>query len=604
MDQKMNPAKKRVLLSPLDPVHDIGLKMIKMVLDEAGHTTTLLPPDMNSGEIIEVALKQKVDVILLSRTMGYDVAEILGQFVDLAEAVGLRERVKLGIGGMAIKPEIAAELGFDGGFGPQTALEEALAFVEGRPYEKKSITAERKKRDIIGNRSYRYGNKEIDQLLEEIVQQGLDWAEGVVSPGIERGYLRQNILDGSDDADLAAYIELCDPSIKNFYQREILPAGLRLLSEGERSQLMNFIKRANPTDPPVIQQNKQQPIVFIQYGTGCPFMDIAHIKGVEGWGADGVVHFDPSWGAKTEGLLAGFLTHEENGSVITWENLKEIKKALLPKTLWQVRAHRGLNTPETVVLAGKLGADLTKINPVYGSLGGGTDPERLLADAVEAIKLAAYYDLPFDMPTNEELSGVPAYKAFAGMLIVAHMGISLGAKPILQPLFCYSPEMMLSGRMEDNYIDFNAAKIFALRSIIDAPIWAGAPIGFLTHSEERVQSATSTAFHAALAASLKLEGISIASTDEAYSRGPITVPSRIDTLQGVKEAFRFLGSATFAPTQQAFHWAEELEENIYLTLKKVAARGSLVDSLYEGLLGSKEDGAHPGRNGKNTVKGR
>lgn len=36
---------KKILLAPLDPVHDIGLKMIKRGLDQAGHDTQLLPPD-------------------------------------------------------------------------------------------------------------------------------------------------------------------------------------------------------------------------------------------------------------------------------------------------------------------------------------------------------------------------------------------------------------------------------------------------------------------------------------------------------------------------------------------------------------------------------
>ena len=123
-----------------------------------------------------------------------------------------------------------------------------------------------------------------------------------------------------------------------------------------------------------LQQTDKNPTVFIQYGTGCPYMDIAHAKLSESWGADGVVHFDPSWGARTEGFLEGYLTHEQDGTIISPENLQIIKESLEPSTLWQVRAHRGLNTPETVLLAGKVGADMTKINIAYGSLGGGTDP--------------------------------------------------------------------------------------------------------------------------------------------------------------------------------------------------------------------------------------
>ena len=147
--------------------------------------------------------------------------------------------------------------------------------------------------------------------------------------------------------------------------------------------------------------------------------------------------------------------------------------------------------------------------------------------------------MPFDVVTNEELCGVPAYKAFAGMLIVSKLGLRLGGKPILQPLFCYSPEVMVSGQMQDNYVDFNAAKIYSLRNIINAPIWCGAPIGFLTQTEDRVQSSIMTALHASLASSLGVDGISIASSDEAFSGGPITVPARIDTLKATT-TFRFL----------------------------------------------------------------
>ena len=130
------------------------------------------------------------------------------------------------------------------------------------------------------------------------------------------------------------------------------------------------------------------------------------------------------------------------------------------------------------------------------------DPARITIDGVEAIRWAAHYDLPFDVVTNEELSGVPAHKAFAGMLIIAHLALQLGGRPILQPLFCRSPEVMIYGQMRDNYIDYNAAKILALQQIIDAPLWPGAPIGFLTHTEDRVQSSLTTALHASLARSL------------------------------------------------------------------------------------------------------
>ena len=355
-------------------------------------------------------------------------------------------------------------------------------------------------------------------------------------------------------------------------------------------------------ETPSLQHTLKKPVIFNQYGTGCPYMDIGHIKVSEAWGADGVVHFDPSWGARTEGFFDGFITHQEDGTVITPANLNRIYIALEQGTLWQVRAHRGVNTPETVVLAGKIGADLTKINICYGSLGAGTDPARMTVDGVASMKYAAKYNLPFDIVTNEELCGVPAYKAFAGMLIMAHLGHKLGARPILQPLFCYSPEVMVGGQMNDNYVDFNVAKITALRQIVDAPIWPGAPIGFLTQTEDRVQSSATTAFHASLAAMLGVDAISIASSDEAYSGGPISVPAKIDTLRSVAEGFRFFGNSKMAINPQAEKWAGELTSGIEKVLTQVVEKGDFVQALYDGVLGNREDGAYPGRAGYNTVR--
>ncbi|MFZ7102820.1 MAG: cobalamin B12-binding domain-containing protein [Peptococcaceae bacterium] len=602
---------KKVLLSPLDPVHDIGLKMIKRGLEEAGISTVLLPPDTPLEEIIRICLDDNFDTLLLSRTLGYGVAELLARFVDLADASGLRDRVKIGIGGMAIRPEIAAELGFDAGFGPGTTVAEAVAFVEGKVYNPEANEIKKEKIDITANYLYQYKNAGIGGLLEKITKQIMDWAQGKTSPGVERAKLRDEDWDyqgflhkENDHKFYEKYARLCDQIPRDFYLQGTMHPKTRALSNEELISLNNYISNMQKQmKVKRLQHTRKLPIVFNQYGTGCPFMDISHIKVSEGWGADGVVHFDPSWGARTEGFLNGNLTHQEDGTVITPNNLYRIHKMLEKSTLWQVRAHRGLNTPETVVLAGKIGADLTKINICYGSLAAGTDPARLTVDAFHAIKYAAKYNMPFDVVTNEELTGVPAYKAFAGMLIVADLAVRLGGRPILQPLFAYSPEVMIGGQMEDNYVDFNAAKIFALRSIVDAPIWPGAPIGFLTQTEDRVQSSMSTALHALLATSLDVDAISIASADEAYSGGPISVPSKIDTLRGVEESFRFLGNAGIRPTSQAQLWQEEMVGGIEKVLTAIVEKGDFVESLYDGLLGTREEGAYPGRAGKNTVRG-
>ena len=600
---------KKVLLAPLDPVHDIGLKMMARALETAGHQVQLLQPDLTPEEIVEQVIRFDTDVLLIGRTLGYGVAELLARFIDLTDAAGLREKTKIGIGGMAVRPELAAELGFDAGFGPGTQAEEVVCFVDGRDYCPAIGKNTKTKIDMTVGYDYQSIHPGIASKLDAITERLLAWVKNKTSPGVKRAAIRhsswdvdrwrarQNMQDFTTE-----YAKECGETPQKFFAEGQLYPKTRRLSVAEvrnfEAYLRDLSGRMSVKD---LRHTRKKPLVFNQYGTGCPFMDIGHILSSQAWGVDGVIHFDPSWGARTEGFLDGFLTHQEDGTVITPVNLNRIHAALDPSTLWQVRAHRGLNTPETVVLAGKIGADLTKINICYGALGAGTDPARMTVDGYHAMLFAKHYNLPFDVVTNEELAGVPAHKAFAGMLIVASLALKIGARPILQPLFAYSPEAMLRGVMEDNYIDYNAAKIYALRAIMRAPIWPGAPIGFLTHTEDRVQSAMTTALHAALASSLNVDAISIASTDEAYSGGPITVPAKIDTLRAVSEAFRFFGQATVTPTERAQSMADELLVGIESVLADVEAQGDFVQALHAGCLGSRADGAYPGRTGKDTV---
>ncbi len=597
---------KKVLLAPLDPVHDIGLKIMNRALKENGYETILLPPDYQPEEILKSALDNEVGAVLISRTLGYGVAELLSKFIDQAEAVGLREKVKIAIGGMGIRVELAQELGYDAGFGPGTVPEQVIAFIEDREPVLDLSGAIKSKKDITQGFDYKYANKRIEELLDQIAEKTLAWAADKTTSAIQRAELRRQMLDLPEGAEKEEarkqYVQLSDEKIRNFYENGTMPPYTRPLAPQEMADLEKYVETTKAQmRMKKLQKTDKNPTVFIQYGTGCPFMDIAHAKVGESWGADGVVHFDPSWNARAEGFLEGVLTHEQDGTIITWENLKKIKESLEPSTLWQVRAHRGLNTPETVLMAGKAGADMTKINVAYGSLGGGTDPARLTVDAIQCMKYAKEFDMPFDVVTNEELCGVPAAKAFAGMLTTAHIAIKMGCRPVLQPLFVYSPEVMITGEMEDNYVDFNAGKIMALRSIINAPIWPGAPIGFLTQTEDRVQSSLSTAMHGALASSLGVEAISIASSDEAYSGGPIAGPSRIDTLTALKESFRFFGSASIKPTEQADVIAEKIVNGIIDTLEKALEYETFPVALYAGVYGSTAEGAYPGRGGKGSV---
>ncbi len=598
--------KKKILCVPLDPVHDVGIKIIRNELDKYGHDTELLSPDLSMEEIVKHASTGNYDFILVSRTLGYGVAELLARFNDLLDAAGVRESTKIVIGGKPITPELAAELGFDKGFGANSTMEEVVAYIEGKEITKKAEGLQREKKDFTSKYSYKFHNKEIESLLSEIAEKVIDWAKDKTSSGVERATLRKEIIETKNENEreklYQKYNELCDAPIIEGNQNKNYLKGVREVTPQELTDLQEFLTKNHPVAPQKIQHKKNQPVIFKFLGSGCPLLDIVHGKVCERWGIDGYLIINPSWEARYEGLLDGCLTHENDGTITSLTNIKLLRESLDPSTLLTVRAHRGLNTPETVLLAGEAGADLVKINLVYGSLGAGTDPERLAVDGIEAIKLAAQYNMPFDIPGNDELSGVPAWKTLAGLLINVMIGVKLGAKPILKPLFCYGPHIVINGQMKENYVDFNAAKIKALRLIVDSPIWPGEPIAFMTQTEERVQAANANSYHASLAASLGADAITIASTDEAYSRGPICVTSRIDSIRAVTDAFRFIGDAGFAPTAQAEYFTNDLIEKITVVLREVNKMDNLPMAINAGLLGNKEDGAYPGQFGKGTLR--
>ncbi|MFQ5789569.1 MAG: B12-binding domain-containing protein [Acidobacteriota bacterium] len=592
--------KQNLLLIPFDPVHDVGIRLVGQKLEERGHHVTLVPPDLPAEEIIKRAQEHRYDFILVSRTMGYGLAEVLGRLVDYLEAAGLRARTKLVLGGKAATPELAAELGFDAGFPPGAPVDEVVAYIEGSPLEPGVKFVKRAKKDITERYSYSYKQAEIGRLLDTIADEAIGWAEDKTTPGIERAELRRAMLEDptNERACLSSYLSLCDDSIVRHYTDHVPIKGTRFLCP-EETQILDKLHSAPPTQK--IRHSPRHPLLVIFVGSGCPVMDAAHILAADGWGIDGVILVDPSWSARIEGLMRGLVAQEEDGTVITSANVELIKKYLNPELYFQLRMHRGINTPEMSVYGAHFSIDFGKITPVYGSLHGGTDPERLVADAIYAIKTAAGHGFPFDIPGNDELSGTPPDKVFAGMLTTAAIARKIGARPVLKPLLCFSPYNMLHGQMDNNYVDYNFGKIRALQSILDAPVWCGEPVGFNTHEDDRSQSAITTALHSVLAASAGADILTFASTDESYSRGPIVMPSRTDTFNALRSAYRFFGDATITPTMKADEYRDEILDGIHEVLQRVVDHGSFVKSIYSGQYGSVDDGAKPGRAGRGTV---
>jgi glutamate mutase epsilon subunit len=126
----------------------------------------------------------------------------------------------------------------------------------------------------------------------------------------------------------------------------------------------------------------------------------------------------------------------------------------------------------------------------------------------------------------------------------------------------------------------------------------------MTQTQDRSQSVTMTAMHAALALTLGSAAVTIASSDEAYAGGPISAQAKVDTLKATAGALSFMGSSKFSPTGRSYEMALHMRAGIMEVLDRVLERGDFIESLYDGLFGDREDGAYPGRAGRDTVRAR
>ena len=75
----------------------------------------------------------------------------------------------------------------------------------------------------------------------------------------------------------------------------------------------------------------------------------------------------------------------------------------------------------------------------------------------------------------------------------------------------------------------------------------------------------------------------------------------MDTLRAVKENFRFFGQAKIQPTERAQQWAEEWYQTE--EVEQCVKIGDFVEAMYQGTLGTRDEGAYPGRAGRDTVTG-
>jgi 5-methyltetrahydrofolate--homocysteine methyltransferase len=108
------PDKGTVVLGTVEgDLHDIGKRLVGMLLDGNGFAVVDLGVDVSAEAFVEAAREQAADVVALSALLTTTTPQF-GNVIAALAAADLRDTVKVMIGGAPVTAESAAEVGADG----------------------------------------------------------------------------------------------------------------------------------------------------------------------------------------------------------------------------------------------------------------------------------------------------------------------------------------------------------------------------------------------------------------------------------------------------------------------------------------------------------
>jgi len=129
--------------------HTVGIDAIMNMKGFAGHygleryemiEAYNLGSQVSNETFVKKAIELKADVLLVSQTVTQKDIHVrnLTNLVDLLEAEEIRDKIVLVCGGPRISNELAKELGFDAGFGPNTFSENVASYFVKEIYNRKT----------------------------------------------------------------------------------------------------------------------------------------------------------------------------------------------------------------------------------------------------------------------------------------------------------------------------------------------------------------------------------------------------------------------------------------------------------------------------------
>jgi len=112
LEEGVEPIGKAVICTVKGDMHDIGKNLVKMMLEGSGFEVTDLGMDVDVDEIIKAVEEIKPQVLLLS-TLLTTTMEQQRIVIESLKTAGLRDTVKVMVGGAPINQAFADEIGAD-----------------------------------------------------------------------------------------------------------------------------------------------------------------------------------------------------------------------------------------------------------------------------------------------------------------------------------------------------------------------------------------------------------------------------------------------------------------------------------------------------------
>ena len=111
-----------ILCTVKDDLHDIGKNIVKSMLEAAGFDVLDLGIDVPADKIVETAKEEDIHIIGLSGVLTLAI-DSMKNTVDAFQEAGMRDQVKIVIGGAPVNAEVCEQTGADAwASSPQTTI--------------------------------------------------------------------------------------------------------------------------------------------------------------------------------------------------------------------------------------------------------------------------------------------------------------------------------------------------------------------------------------------------------------------------------------------------------------------------------------------------